>query len=45
MFSGKGYTTKLLRRLPDVWIGCKLKMASVHQKLLCAIFDSLQIHT
>ena len=26
-------------------ISCDLKMASVNRKLICAIFDSLQIHT
>ena len=45
MCSGSGYTTILLRRLPDVWISCESKMASVTRKLSCAIFDSLQIHT
>ena len=45
MFSGEGNTTRLLRRLPDVWIGCELKMAFVNRKLICAIFDFLQIHT
>ena len=43
MFSGKGYTTRLLRRLPDVRISCELKMASINWKLICAI-NSLQIH-
>ena len=28
MFSGSGYTTRSLLRLPDVWISCELKMAS-----------------
>ena len=45
MFSGSGYTTRLLRRLSDVWISCELKMASVNRKLMCAIFDSSQIQT
>ena len=44
MFSGSGYTTRAPRRLPDVWISCKLKMATVNWKSFCAIFDSLQIH-
>ena len=45
MFSGSGYTTRLLRRPPDVWISCEVKMSSVNRKLLSANFDSLQLHT
>ena len=45
MFSGSGYTTKQLRRLPDVWISCKLNMASVNWQFICAIFDSSRIRT
>ena len=45
MFSGLGYTTRLLRRLPDVWISCELTMSFVNRKLLSAIFDSLQLCT
>ena len=44
MFSRSGYTTKLLGRPLDVWIS-ELKMSSVNQKLLSAIFDSLHLHT
>ena len=41
---GPGNTTRQLRRLPDVQISCELNMASVNCKLICAIFDSSQIH-
>ena len=45
MFSGSGYTTRLLRKLPDVRTHEELKMAAIYRKLICAIFDSSQIHT
>ena len=45
MFSGSGYTTRLLRTLFDVWTYEQIKMASVDRKLMYAIFDSSQIHT
>ena len=32
MFSGKGYTTRTLRRLPDVWICEESKMATFDRK-------------
>ena len=44
IFSVPGYTTRLLWRLLNVWISFKSKMASVNRKLICVIFDSLQIH-
>ena len=40
MFSGSSYTTRLLRKPPEVWISFKLKMSSVNRKFLSAIFDS-----
>ena len=39
-----GDDTDRTHRLPDVWIRCNLKMASVNRKLICTIFDSQQIH-
>ena len=45
MFSGSGYTTRLLRRLPDVWISCELTMSFINRKLLNAILDSIQLRT
>ena len=45
MFSGSGYTTRLLQRPPDVWISCELKMSFVNRKLISAIFNSKQLHT
>ena len=45
MFSGSGITTKLVRKLPDVWTNEELNMASVNRKKMYAIFDSSQIHT
>ena len=45
MFSGSGYTNRLLRKLPDVWTNEELKMTSVNRKLMYAILDSSQIHT
>ena len=44
MFWGSGYTTRLLRKLPDVWTSKEMKMASVDRKLFYAIFDYSQIH-
>ena len=45
-FRGRAiYTTRLLRRLPDVWLSCDLQMASVNRKLIYAIFNSLQIYS
>ena len=44
MFSGSGYTIRLLWKLPDVWTNEELKMASVDRKSMYAIFDSSQIH-
>ena len=40
MFLGSSNTTRQLRRPPDVWISCEVKMSSVNRKLLRAIFDS-----
>jgi hypothetical protein len=34
-----------IRRLPKVWISHELKMAYVNRKLICVIFDFLQILT
>ena len=45
MFLGSGYTTRLLRKLPDVWTNEKSKIASVNRKLMYTIFDSSQIRT
>ena len=45
MFSGSGYTTRLLRKPPDLWTNGEMKIASVDRKIMYAIFDSSQIHT
>ena len=45
MFSWSGYTTRLVRKLPDVWTYEKLNMAAVNRKLMYAVLDSSQIHT
>ena len=43
MYSGSGYTTRLLQRLPDVLISCESTMSFGNRKLLNAFFDSLQL--
>ena len=45
MFSGSGYTTRLLRKLPDVWTSEEIKMVSINRKLLYPVFDNSQIYT
>ena len=45
IFSGSGYTTRLLRRPPDVCTCCKFTMSFVNRKLLSANFDSPQLYT
>ena len=45
MFSGSGNKTRLLLRLPDVWMRKESKMAHINFRLTYAIFKSSEVHS